>query len=85
MSRAIKDQDAKLGGPINGIAGCLDVVFEFALRHGSDDCRTGDHGHKCESNQNVVHRRLLQWRFLRRARTCEPPLKWKSQVIPTAL
>jgi hypothetical protein len=33
----------------------LRFVFLFALREGGYDCRAGNHGHKCESNQNVMH------------------------------
>ena len=41
----------------------LCFFLDFALRQGGYDCRAGNHGHKCESNQNVVHRRLLQEEF----------------------
>jgi hypothetical protein len=40
------------------LAGCrFEIVFslDFALGKGSNDCRAGNHSHKCESHQNVVH------------------------------
>jgi hypothetical protein len=38
----------------------LRFVVEFPLGQCSNDCRAGDHGHKCESYQNVVHGMLLK-------------------------
>jgi hypothetical protein len=43
-----------------GIDLCL--VVGFLLRQSSDDSRAGHHGHKCESDQNVVHARTPQQR-----------------------
>ena len=37
----------------------LEVVFDFLLGKAGNDCRTGNHGHKGERNQDVVHGELL--------------------------
>ena len=45
--------------PLHFDGDALYVVLGILLRQGGDDCRAGNHGHKSESNQNFVHRRLL--------------------------
>jgi hypothetical protein len=72
--RTLRNENTSLPGWPQ-LLSVLNFVVDLVLGKCSDDCRAGDHGHKCEGYQNVVHANAPA-RILIRA-----PLPWDTSSI----